>query len=167
MKLSLGSMERVNFDGSHGTKVTKLLCSKRKSEKCNFFFEFRFDPAKNTYQLNKYKDIHNHTSCDHDYSSSFTKLLERIRVLAPDQVKKIKDEEYGTKATDADTLIKMLQDDAKRRKSYYKAGIRIGIFKQCSFMTQRMKKVTNRFNNVIIIDIETRHKPISKIRRST
>ena len=81
MKLSLDSMERVNFDG---TKVTKFLCSKRKSEKCNFFLEFRFDPAKNTYQLKKYKDIHNHASCDNDYSSSLTpKMLERIRVLAP------------------------------------------------------------------------------------
>jgi len=68
------------------------------------------------------------------------------------QLNKLKDEEYGKLSQDALNLIKMLENDARSRNDFYAFNTNEfnEITKVC-YMTERMQRMSNSFNDVIII----------------
>ena len=141
-KLNFKTQERINQDG---VKVSKLICNKKNSKKCQFYLEFRAE-SNNQYMLHTYYNTHNHELEKFHYASAVTKdMLNRIRDLSlisksysslakginkefkmnfhPQTIyylaKKLEEEELGKLTKDAQNLILLLKKDSFKRGSFY------------------------------------------------
>jgi len=181
MILSFDSSERLNLKDD--SRVSKFICQKKKLENCPFYLEFKME-AGEKYKLISYWNVHNHSLNKYDYASSFTpEIIEMIKELkclsknVPDltdtinkkfnknfssraiyyQLSKIKDEENGPMTEDAQNLLNLIEENIKKEGGFLKADINYErILQSFCFMTPRMKKNLNKFNDVIVID--TTHK---------
>ena len=160
------------------TKITRLICN---NKYCQFFLEFRCNTLnENKYKLEKHCSIHNHKlqikNGSLDFTPDIIKKLIELRSVSDDtkaitdqinktfnktfdyttiwyHLRKQMDIEYGKPSSDADTLINLLEEDQKERGVFFcKEVDSEGKLVHFCFMTNRMKLLANRFNDVIIID---------------
>ena len=176
MGLVFKSQERENLDGS---RVSILYCDKKKKYSCPFYLEFKMNKEDKFYKLKNYWPYHNHDLYTYDGSGALTEeIISKIKILRPYaksyqdlcqainkecnknfywrviyyQAKKIEEEEIGHPTKDAQNLIKILKWDSKNRGGFYNAEfLNIKLEKFC-YMSNRMKLLINKFEDVIIID---------------
>lgn len=175
MSLNYRTQERENNDG---TKVSLLLCNKKDAYGCPFYLEYRTDSTKQ-YKLHSFWNLHNHDLDIYTSSSLFTpeilSKIDELRKLSKNnktlttainkhfktnfhyktiyyQVKKLKELEYGKMSDDANTFIKMLEADYKKRGGKFEVDVVNNKLRSCCFMTKRMQSLANNLNDVIIID---------------
>jgi len=75
------------------------------------------------------------------------------RYTINNQLNKLKTEEIGTATDDAKILIKMLKEECDKKGGFYKVQLDEEKFVGCSFMSKRMRKLLDYFNDVLIIDV--------------
>lgn len=162
-------------------KVSELECSENK---CPFYLQFKTKGKDNSYILAKSNNCHNHPLDRMDDARSMTKeIYDRIKILKDSvkkldklrnqinnefnknfteqtirhQLNKIKEEEYGKASLDAQKLVELLTKDVLERKYFFKTKYNENKqLQSLCFMTSKMLKLSNEFNDVVIID--TTHK---------
>jgi len=176
ISLNFRTQERINLDGS---KVSKLICSKKEKLNCPFFLEFRSDEKTDKYKLTKHCNIHNHSLNKFHTAEAITpNILKKINLMKNScktygeltkiindefglnfhrktiyyQVIKLREEENGKLSEDATKLIELLKQDSEKRNSFYDIMLKDQEFQGISFMTQRMISVVKHFSDVIIMD---------------
>ena len=178
MKLVFITTERENIKS--GAKISKLHCSNYKSDDCEFFLEFHTNPDTSIYTLNSYHNIHNHSL--EAYNGSFSISLEISDKIAEYerhgadvptitniinstyktdfqrgtiyyQLQKLKNQKFGKITEDANKLAEMLTEDAEKRAGFHKLDTdENDELTKCCYMSKRMRKVINKFSDVIFID---------------
>ena len=178
MKLSFKTRETTLI--KDGSKVSTIYCAKKAEFGCSFFLEFRTSSKTSPYKLASYWDTHNHTLDIYDNSYCITEeILNKIMTLKNtvkstseltetinklfgknfhrytinNQLNKLKTEEIGTATDDAKILIKMLKEECDKKGGFYKVQLDEEKFVGCSFMSKRMRKLLDYFNDVLIIDV--------------
>jgi len=177
IKLNFRTQERVLIKDD--TKVFVILCSKKDMLGCPFYLEFRTNSEDNFYNLASFWNVHNHSLDKYDTShaideeilesiksfrnsaksiSEFTKSINEKyqknfhRLTIYNLMNKLKDEEFGKMNKDAETFIKMLEEDHKKRDGFYKVKLNEQVFEGCCYMSKRMIALLDYFSDVIIID---------------
>ena len=178
MRINFRSQERKNI--KDGTKISTIYCSKRDAFGCKFYLEYRTDANTKLYHLESYWNIHNHKLGEYDILKAVNDdILNKIR-LSINSVKsiseltslinkefhknfhyktiyylvnQIKEETLGKATEDANTLVKLLEEDALKRNGFYQTKINNN--NQLSgfcYMSNRMKIMLEHFSDVVIID---------------
>lgn len=157
-------------------KVSILHCQ---YHECPFFLEFRTPENSDMYALDKFWDIHTHSLEEQFGALNFTPVmlekLREFRAITEDtakitkafnkhfdldikvrtlwyQLSKMRNLEIGHPTQDAKLLIDLLKKDKQERNTYFEHEHQNQRLIHFSFMTNRMKCLANKFNDVYIID---------------
>jgi len=177
-RLKYETMEKKVYDWQLKKEVivSILVCNQKG---CPFHLRYTSNPENISYSLSSYWNTHNHElerrNTAKDITEAISKRIQELKSSTKDKVKltkqinnefnksfsvdtiryqlrKIKVEEFGIATEDAHKLIELLKKDSEERNYYFKTFVLEGKMNRVCWMTEKMKLIANKFNDIFIID---------------